>query len=142
MDHFPPSIILSAEALVDVVRGDLCDVVGEVAGQVELAQLRHGALLLVVVAQLLVHRLYIWRDGYLLLISSSQEMKFTNLADQIPWFLDLDGVGGLVVEGHHRVARLVVQDGDLVLQGRDSIALSRIKDFCFYEWKSHSRPDT
>ena len=57
MDHLSPPVILSAEALVDVVRGDLCDVVGEVAGQVELAQLRHGALLLVVVAQLLVHRL-------------------------------------------------------------------------------------
>ena len=60
-------------------------------------------------------------------------MKFTNLADQIPWFLDLDGVCGLVVEGHHRVARLVVQDGDLVLQGRDSIALSRIGYFRFYK---------
>ena len=61
MDRLRPSFILSAEALVDVVRGDLCDVVGEVAGQVELAQLRHGALLLVVVAQLLVHRLYMER---------------------------------------------------------------------------------
>ena len=57
----------------------------------------------------------------------------THLTNQIPGFLDLDGVGGLVVEGHHRVARLVVQDGDLVLQGRNSIALSRIEDFCFYE---------
>ena len=58
MDHLSSPVILSAEALVDVVRGDLRDVVGEVAGQVELAQLRHGALLLVVVAQLLVHGLY------------------------------------------------------------------------------------
>ena len=62
MDHLSPPVILSAEALVDVVRGDLRDVVGEVAGQVELAQLRHGALLLVVVAQLLVHRLYIYGE--------------------------------------------------------------------------------
>ena len=46
----------SAEALVDVVRrGDVRDVVREVVGQVELAQLRLGAL--VVVAQLAVHRL-------------------------------------------------------------------------------------
>ena len=62
MDHLSPPVILSAEALVDVVRRDLRDVVGEVAGQVELAQLRHGALLLVVVAQLLVHRLYIYGE--------------------------------------------------------------------------------
>ena len=51
----------------------------------------------------------------------------THLADQIPGFLDLDGVGGLVVEGHHRVARLVVQDGNLVLQGRITIALLKMR---------------
>ena len=69
MDYFCPSFVLSAEALVDVVRGDLRDVVGEVAGQVELAQLRHGALLLVVVAQLLVHRLYMYIERWMFAVN-------------------------------------------------------------------------
>ena len=88
IDHPSPLIDLSAEALVDVVRRDLRDVVGEVAGQVELAQLRHGALLLVVVAQLLVHGLR--GETCYLLISSPPGglpcmtyLKGINFADRV-----------------------------------------------------------
>ena len=51
----PP--LSSSEALVDVVRRDLDHVVGEVVGEVDLAQLRLRGLLEVVVAQLLVYGL-------------------------------------------------------------------------------------